>query len=49
MVMGTAPYGEHPTFSLSVNHKRTYTGITDTDRALTIKEKANLSNSDKPK
>ncbi len=38
MVMGTAPYGDHPTFSISVNHKRTYTGITDSDRALTIKE-----------
>ena len=49
MIMGTAPYGDHPTFSLSVNHKRTYTGVTDSDRALTIKEIANLSRSDNPK
>ena len=45
MIMGTAPYGDHPTFSLSVNHKQTYTGITDSDRALTIKEMANLYHS----
>jgi 3,4-dihydroxy 2-butanone 4-phosphate synthase len=45
MIMGTAPYGDHPTFSISVNHKQTYTGITDRDRALTIKEMANLYNS----
>jgi len=49
MVMGTAPYGDHPTFSISVNHKRTYTGITDSDRALTIKEMANIYSSDNPK
>ena len=49
MVMGMAPYGDHPTFSISVNHKRTYTGITDSDRALTIKEMANLYNSVNPK
>ncbi|MEM2159788.1 MAG: 3,4-dihydroxy-2-butanone-4-phosphate synthase [Candidatus Nitrosotenuis sp.] len=42
MIMGTAPYGDHPTFSISINHKQTYTGITDKDRALTIKEMANL-------
>lgn len=44
MIMGTAPYGDHPTFSISINHKQTYTGITDKDRALTIKEMANLYN-----
>ena len=37
MIMGTAPYGDHPTFSIHINHKQTYTGITDMDRALTIK------------
>ena len=42
MIMGLAPYGDHPTFSLSINHYQTYTGITDKDRALTIKEMANL-------
>ena len=35
MIMGTAPYGDHPTFSIYINHKQTYTGITDRDRALT--------------
>lgn len=49
MIMGTAPYGDHPTFSISVNHKQTYTGITDRDRALTIKEMANLYHSNNPK
>jgi 3,4-dihydroxy 2-butanone 4-phosphate synthase len=49
MIMGTAPYGDHPTFSISINHKQTYTGITDRDRALTIKEMAKLYNSTNPK
>ena len=49
MIMGTAPYGDHPTFSISVNHRQTYTGITDRDRALTIKEMANLYRSDNRK
>jgi 3,4-dihydroxy 2-butanone 4-phosphate synthase len=44
MIMGLAPYGDHPTFSLSVNHYQTYTGITDQDRSLTIKEMANIYN-----
>ena len=44
MIMGLAPYGDHPTFSLSVNHYQTYTGITDKDRALTITEMANIYN-----
>ena len=49
MIMGTAPYGDHPTFSIHINHKQTYTGITDMDRALTIKEMANLYESENPK
>ena len=49
MIMGTAPYGDHPTFSLTINHKQTYTGITDRDRALTIKEMATLYKKDNPK
>ena len=49
MIMGTAPYGDHPTFSIHINHKKTYTGITDMDRALTIKEMAKLYDSDDPK
>jgi 3,4-dihydroxy 2-butanone 4-phosphate synthase len=31
-------YDERSSFSLSVNHRETYTGITDRDRALTISE-----------
>ena len=31
-------YDERSSFSLSVNHRETYTGITDVDRALTITE-----------
>ena len=42
MIIGLAPYGDHPTFSISINHYQTYTGITDQDRALTIREMANL-------
>lgn len=49
MIMGLAPYGDHPTFSISINHYQTYTGITDTDRAITIKEMTNLQLSDDPR
>jgi 3,4-dihydroxy 2-butanone 4-phosphate synthase len=42
MIIGTAPYGDRPSFSISINHKNTYTGVTDRDRALTISEIANL-------
>ena len=42
MIMGLAPYGDHPTFSITINHYQTYTGITDRDGALTIREMANL-------
>ncbi len=33
---GTMDYGDRPSFSLTVNHRTTYTGITDRDRATTI-------------
>lgn len=42
MIIGTAPYGDKPSFSISINHIQTYTGITDRDRALTINEMASL-------
>ena len=42
MIMGLAPYGDKPTFSISVNHYQTYTGITDKDRSLTIREMAKI-------
>ena len=32
------PYDEKSAFSISINHRKTYTGITDADRALTIRE-----------
>jgi len=32
------PYDERSAFSIMVNHRKTYTGITDIDRALTIRE-----------
>ncbi|MGZ7043007.1 MAG: 3,4-dihydroxy-2-butanone-4-phosphate synthase [Methanobacterium sp.] len=36
------PYDERSAFSLTINHRKTFTGITDNDRALTIKELALL-------
>ena len=48
MIMGMAPYGDHPTFSISINHYQTYTGITDKDRAITIQEMAKLYNIENP-
>ena len=42
MIIGKAPYGDRPSFSISINHKNTYTGVTDRDRALTMSEVANL-------
>lgn len=42
MIMGLAPYGDHPTFSISINSRHTFTGITDKDRATTVLELASL-------
>lgn len=39
------PYGERSSFSISVNHRDTFTGITDRDRALTIRELGKMSGS----
>ncbi len=36
------PYDERSAFSISVNHRRTRTGVTDIDRALTISELGKL-------
>ncbi|MBA3976922.1 MAG: 3,4-dihydroxy-2-butanone-4-phosphate synthase [Nitrosopumilus sp.] len=38
----TSPYGDKPSFSITLNHKNTYTGITDYDRALTISSLAKI-------
>lgn len=35
---GDIPYDSRSSFSLWVNHRKTFTGITDNDRALTIKK-----------
>ncbi|MCX6695072.1 MAG: 3,4-dihydroxy-2-butanone-4-phosphate synthase [Candidatus Altiarchaeota archaeon] len=40
------PYDEKSSFSITINHRKTFTGITDVDRALTIREFAKLA--DKP-
>jgi 3,4-dihydroxy 2-butanone 4-phosphate synthase len=42
MIPKRTAYGDKPAFSLSINHRRTYTGITDNDRALTITEFAKM-------
>lgn len=36
------PYDTKSAFSITINHRDTYTGITDRDRALTIRELTNL-------
>ena len=40
LASGVSPYGDRPSFSITVNHRDTFTGITDTDRALTISKMA---------
>lgn len=37
------PYDERSAFSITVNHRKTFTGITDNDRSLTIRELARVS------
>ena len=37
------PYDTKSAFSITINHRRTFTGITDNDRALTTREFANLA------
>jgi 3,4-dihydroxy 2-butanone 4-phosphate synthase len=32
------PYDEKSSFSITINHRKTFTGITDNDRALTVKK-----------
>ncbi len=36
------PYDEKSSFSITINHRKTFTGITDKDRALTIKKLTEL-------
>lgn len=42
IVVNKTPYGDKPSFSLSINHIDTFTGITDIDRALTISKMAEV-------
>ena len=42
LVPNDIPYDEISTFSVTINHRTTFTGITDNDRALTISEFAKL-------
>lgn len=42
LVRKNLPYGARSTFSLTVNHVETYTGIPDKDRALTISQLGKL-------
>jgi 3,4-dihydroxy 2-butanone 4-phosphate synthase len=42
LVWDKSPYGDKPSFSISVNHRNTYTGITDADRAMTISSMAKI-------
>ena len=41
-------YDERSSFSLTVNHRDTYTGITDADRALTVRELAAIARDPDP-
>lgn len=42
LAVGKAPYGDMPSFSISINHRSTHTGITDMDRAVTIRRMAEV-------
>lgn len=46
MILGRARYGDHPTFSIGVNHIDAYTGITDIERAHTIRQMSRLYKTD---
>lgn len=37
------PYDEKSSFSITINHRSTFTGITDADRALTIRELSRIA------
>jgi len=43
LIANDIPYDTKSSFSLYINHRDTFTGITDIDRCLTIKEFANIS------
>ena len=43
LIPNDIPYDTKSSFSITINHRKTFTGITDKDRALTILEFAKLS------
>jgi 3,4-dihydroxy 2-butanone 4-phosphate synthase len=43
LVPNDIPYDEKSSFGITINHRKTYTGITDSDRALTISKFANFA------
>ena len=43
LVADDIPYDEKSTFSITINHRKTFTGITDNDRSLTIMEFAKIA------
>ena len=43
IILRRAKYGDKSAFSLSVNHMDTFTGVTDADRALTMREVARIA------
>jgi 3,4-dihydroxy 2-butanone 4-phosphate synthase len=43
LIPNDIPYDEKSSFGITINHRRTYTGITDADRALTISEFADFA------
>jgi 3,4-dihydroxy 2-butanone 4-phosphate synthase len=43
LIAGVMLYGDRPSFSISINHRKTFTGITDGDRSLTISKFAELA------
>lgn len=49
MIVGSAPYGDRPAFSITLNYYQNYTGVTDRDRSITIKEMANLYGTENPR
>jgi len=44
LIPNDIPYDTKSSFSFSINHRKTFTGITDNDRALTISEFGNMAN-----
>ncbi len=43
LIPNDIPYDTKSSFSITINHRKTFTGVTDRDRALTISEFARLS------